>query len=66
MLAAKRSRKPARALLIRLFNEGIEFDNDCDGGRGTQVKPGAADDVFRVDKVSLDLCRALEKSEPGD
>ena len=55
----------ADALLIRLLDEGIEFDNDCDGGKGTLVKPGADDRVFRVDKVSLDLCRALEKSELG-
>src|SRR5262249_51222380 len=55
----------ADALLIRLLDEGIEFDNDCDGGKGTRVKPGADDRVFRVDKVSLDLCRALEKSELG-
>src|SRR5215510_7852315 len=33
----------ADALLIRLLHEGIEFDNDCDGGKGTQVKPGADD-----------------------
>ena len=55
----------ADALLIRLLDEGIEFDNDCDGGKGTRVKPGTDDRVFRVDKVSLDLCRALEKSELG-
>jgi len=58
--------KAGEALLIRLLDDGIEFDNDCDGSKGTRVKPGADDNVFHVNKVSLDLCRELEKSELGE
>ena len=56
----------ADALLIRLLDQGVEFDNDCDGGKGTRVTPGRDDKVFRVERVSLDHCAALEKSELGE
>ena len=52
--------------MIRLLDDGIEFDNDCDGGKGTRVRPDVDDHAFRVNKVSLDMCREMEKSELGE
>jgi len=56
--------KAADALLIRLDEFGILM-GACDE-KGTWLKAGADDKSFRVEKVAVEQCAALEKSEFGE
>jgi hypothetical protein len=53
------------ALLMRLRDRGIHMYSDCDGG-GVWVRPDADDDIFRLEKAAISVCRALEKRVLGD
>jgi len=37
--------------------------HDCDDEEGILVMPGKDDKVFRLDKTSIDACRALEPKD---
>jgi hypothetical protein len=54
---------PANSLMVRLNEEGIVMYHDCDGEdkQAVLVKPGADDKVFRLEKTSDAVCRALDE-----
>lgn len=56
--------KSAEAMLIRLDQFGIRMDG-CDEEKSKWFKGGADDKLFRLEKVSLEQCKALEKDELG-
>jgi hypothetical protein len=52
---------PANSLIVRLSDDGIRMFHDCDDEQGVQVKPGADDKVFRLDKAANEACRVLDE-----
>ncbi len=54
----------SQALTIRLNDGGVRM-GACDEGKQIWLRPGADDKSFRVEKVAVEQCAALEKSEFG-
>jgi hypothetical protein len=57
---------PADTLIVRLSQYGIRMFHDCDDEVGVLVTSGIDDKEFRVDKVSDNACRALQKLITGE
>jgi len=57
------SMPPANSLIVRISEEGVRMFHDCDEEEGILVVPGKDDKVFRLDKTSMDACKALEPKD---
>jgi len=55
----------SEALLVKLDDNGILLGS-CEESKSRWLKAGADDKVFRVEKVTIDKCKALEKGEFGE
>jgi hypothetical protein len=52
---------PASTLIVRLKDDGIRMLHDCDDEQGVLVTAGVDDKLFRLDKVGIEACRALDQ-----